>query len=52
MTCFSQNLVQNLTYWFPMHPFSIPENIRKPYSFLMFLGGKERVHWKRMGSRA
>ena len=26
-----------------------PENIRKPYGFLMFLGGKERMHWERMG---
>ena len=26
-----------------------PENIRKPYSFLMFSWCWERVHWKRMG---
>ena len=26
-----------------------PENIRKPYSFLMFSGSRERVHWKRIG---
>ena len=25
-----------------------PENIRKPYDFLMFSGGRERVHWERM----
>ena len=26
---------------------SLPtENIRKPYSFLMFSGGRERVHWE------
>ena len=25
------------------------ENIRKPYAFLMFLGGREKVHWKQMG---
>ena len=23
-----------------------PENIREPFSFLMFLGGRERVHWE------
>ena len=23
----------------------IPENIRKPYGFLMFSGSRERVHW-------
>ena len=28
-----------------------PENIRKPYGFLMFLGVRERVHWERMGQR-
>ena len=32
-----------LTHSFPMHPFSAPENI-KPYHFLMFSGGRERVH--------
>ena len=26
-----------------------PENIRKPYGCLMFLGGRERVHWEGMG---
>ena len=25
-----------------------PQNIRKPYSFLMFSGGRERVHWEQM----
>ena len=24
------------------------ENIRKPYDFLMFSGGRERVHWEQM----
>ena len=24
------------THLFPMHPFSTPENIKKPYGFLMF----------------
>ena len=26
-----------------------PENIRKPYGFLMFSGGREKVHWEQMG---
>ena len=26
-----------------------PENIRKPYGFLMFSEGKEKVHWEQMG---
>ena len=26
-----------------------PENIRKPYDFLMFSGGRKRVHWERIG---
>ena len=26
-----------------------PENIRKPYGFLMFAGATERVHWEQMG---
>ena len=26
-----------------------PENIRKPCGFLMFSGGREKVHWERMG---
>ena len=29
---------------FPMQTFSTPEDIRKPYGFLMFPGGRERVH--------
>ena len=32
-----------------MYPFSTPENIRKPYGFLLFSGGRERVNWERMG---
>ena len=35
-----------------MHPFSTPENTRKPYVFLMFSGGRERTYWKRMGQCA
>ena len=31
---------------------SLPsENIRKPYGFLIFSGGRERVLWERMGSK-
>ena len=26
-----------------------PENISKPYSFLMFSGGRESVRWEQMG---
>ena len=26
-----------------------PENIRKPYGFLMLSGGRGRVHWQQMG---
>ena len=29
-------------------PFLPSENIRKPYSFLTFSGGRERVYWERM----
>ena len=32
-----------------MHPSSTPENIRKPYGFLMFSRDRESVHWKRIG---
>ena len=39
-----------LTHSFPIYTFSLPpENIRKPYGFLMFSKGRERVHWERMG---
>ena len=38
-----------LTHLFPM-TLSLPtENIRKPDGFLMFSGGRERVHWEQMG---
>ena len=26
-----------------------PENIRRPYGFLLFSGVRERVYWERMG---
>ena len=35
-----------LTHLFIMHLSLLPENIRKPYSFLMFPGGREKVHWE------
>ena len=36
-----------LTHLFPMYPFSTPESTRKPYGFLIFSGGRERVHWNK-----
>ena len=42
-TYYIPNYVTTLTHSFPMHPFSTP------YGFLIFLGGKERVLWERMG---
>ena len=33
-----------LAHLFPMHHFLPPEIIRKPYGFLMFSEGRERVH--------
>ena len=39
-----------LTHSFPIYTFSLPpENVRKPYGFLMFPGSRERVHWEGMG---
>ena len=34
-----------------MHPYPTPENIRQSYGFLMFSGGRERVHWEQMAER-
>ena len=31
------------------HFLYLPENIRHPYRFLMFSGGREKVHWEKMG---
>ena len=31
-----------------MHPFSTPWKNQKPYDFLIFSWGRERVHWKQM----
>ena len=34
----------------PSAPFFLPlEDIGKPCGFLMFSGGRERMHWERMG---
>ena len=33
---------------FPIQPL-LPEDIRKSYFFVMFLGGKESVRWEQMG---
>ena len=33
----------------PMHIFSTPWKRQKTLRFLMFSGGRERVHWKQMG---
>ena len=37
----------HLTHSFPMHPFSTPWKHLK--TFVMFSGGRERVHWENMG---
>ena len=38
-----------LTYLCPQCTLPLPsENIRKPYGFLTFCGGRERVHWEQM----
>ena len=36
-----------LTYLFPLHPFSTPWKHQKIFGFLMFSGGREKVHWER-----
>ena len=36
----------SLTHSFAMHPFSTPW---KHYGFLISSGGREKVHWERMG---
>ena len=39
-----------LTHSFPIYTFSLPpENTRKPYGFLMFSKGRERVYWEHVG---
>ena len=36
-----------LTHLFPMHPSLPPENIRKPYGFLVFSGDTGKLHWNK-----
>ena len=45
-----ENIMRDLyiNLLFPMYPFSAPENIRKPFGFLMFTGVREKVHWEQM----
>ena len=43
-TAFINSVNYYLNPSFPMHPFLPLENIRKPYGYLMFAGGRERVH--------
>ena len=41
-----------LTHLFPIHPFSSAWKHKKIQGFLMFsggTGGRERVHWEKMG---
>ena len=45
---------RNMQHWinphsFPMHPFSNPRKYQKTVRFLMFSGGRKRLHWKLMG---
>ena len=49
----SNSRKQRNIIWFnpfiPNAPFLYPpENMRKPYGFRMFPGGRERVHWEQM----
>ena len=43
----------NLCFFNPFVPnapfLCLPENMRKPHGFLMFIVGRARVHWERMG---
>ena len=42
-------LYLNISPFVPNTPSRPPENIGKPYGFLMFSGGRERVYWERTG---
>ena len=46
--CFA---VSKLTHLFPMQPFFAPRKHQKTKGFLMFSGGRGRVHWEQMGTR-
>ena len=45
---FSKFQISTIPHLFEMHFLYPHKNIRKPYGFLMFSGGRERVHWERM----
>ena len=45
----SSLVIFTFTPLFLMHPFSTPRKHEKTEGFLMFSGGRERVHWKQMG---
>ena len=46
----SKHLLAEFSIFVPNSPFLYPPtNIRKPYAFLMFSVGRERVHRKQMG---
>ena len=38
----------DLTHSFPYTLSLPPQSIRKPFGFLMFSEGRERVHWEQM----
>ena len=44
----NKDFVINPFYPNPHFPY-LPENIRTPYSFLMFSVGRERVYWEQIG---
>ena len=39
----------NVNLFVPNAPSPPLENMRQPYDFLLFSGGRERVHWEQMG---
>ena len=50
LTVINSNSLMNsfLIHLFPMHLFLLYENIKRPYGFQMFSGGRERVYWEQM----
>ena len=46
---YSHREIIHLTHLFPMHLSLPPEDIKKPYGFLIISGGRERLHWEQMG---
>ena len=47
-SCVRATLNKLLTICFQCTLSLPPENIRKPYVFLIFSGGRERLHWEQM----